>query len=165
MMELFFLRKVWNVLKIVLNNTVHVSAKIKLGPGATKLNEAWLAGKFDIIISEPILSEMVNIFRAEDADEQDIKTLEKVLRAYGILVKPTERINACRDPDDNKFLEAAVTGRADYFFFQLFLLIKLFFLKEKFGYIVSGDKDLRVLSPFRGIPIVTVRKCLRIIGI
>lgn len=55
------------MLKVVLNNTVHVSAKIKLGSGAVKLNDAWLeglpvlrqTGKFDIIISEPILNEMV----------------------------------------------------------------------------------------------------------
>ena len=88
---------------------------------------------------------MVNVFRAKGADEQDIQTLEKNFRAYGILVEPTEQINVCRDPDDNKFLEAAVAGRADY--------------------IVSSDKDLRVLSPSREIQIVTVRKFLRRIGI
>ena len=45
-----------------------------------------------------------------------------------------ERIAACRDPTDDKFLELAVNGRADL--------------------IVSGDADLLVLNPFRGIPIV-----------
>jgi predicted nucleic acid-binding protein len=39
----------------------------------------------------------------------------------------TERIVACRNPTDDKFLELAV----------------------------SGDKDLLTLHPFRGIPIVT----------
>lgn len=42
---------------------------------------------------------------------------------------------ACRDPRDDKFLELAVNGRADV--------------------IVSGDKDLLALHPFRGIPILT----------
>jgi PIN domain len=46
-----------------------------------------------------------------------------------------ERVVACRDPTDDKFLELAVTGDADV--------------------IVSGDLDLLVLNPFRGIPIVT----------
>jgi uncharacterized protein len=41
---------------------------------------------------------------------------------------------ACRDPTDDKFLELAVNGRADT--------------------IVSGDADLLVLNPFRGIAIV-----------
>lgn len=46
-----------------------------------------------------------------------------------------ERIAACRDPKDDKFLELAVNGRADV--------------------IVSGDADLLVLDRFRGIPIIT----------
>jgi putative PIN family toxin of toxin-antitoxin system len=51
------------------------------------------------------------------------------------LVRITERIAACRDPTDDKFLELAANGRADL--------------------IVSGDTDLLALNPFRGIPIVT----------
>ena len=49
-------------------------------------------------------------------------------------VQITERIVACRDPKDDKFLELAATGRADV--------------------IVSGDADLLALGPFRGILIV-----------
>ena len=47
----------------------------------------------------------------------------------------SERIAACRDPTDDKFLELAVNGHADV--------------------IVSGDADLLVLNPFRNIPILT----------
>lgn len=55
--------------------------------------------------------------------------------SFAELVLVTERISACRDPTDDKFLEVAVNCRADI--------------------IVSGDAELLVLSPFRGIPIVT----------
>jgi predicted nucleic acid-binding protein len=51
------------------------------------------------------------------------------------LVTITERVAACRDPKDDKFLELALNGRADV--------------------IVSGDADLLVLDTFRGIPIIT----------
>jgi uncharacterized protein len=51
------------------------------------------------------------------------------------LVAITERIAACRDPKDDKFLELAVSGKAEV--------------------IVSGDGDLLDLNPFRSIPIVT----------
>jgi uncharacterized protein len=48
---------------------------------------------------------------------------------------PEESIHVVEaDPSDNKFLEAAVAGQADY--------------------IVSGDNDLLSLNPFRGIPII-----------
>jgi putative PIN family toxin of toxin-antitoxin system len=59
----------------------------------------------------------------------------RTLLAGAELVSITERIAACRDPTDDKFLELAVNGQADL--------------------IVTGDADLLVLNPFRGIPIVT----------
>jgi uncharacterized protein len=55
------------------------------------------------------------------------------LLASAELVRITERIAACRDPTDDKFLELAVNGHADQ--------------------IISGDGDLLALNPFRGIPI------------
>lgn len=59
----------------------------------------------------------------------------KELLAAAELVTITERIAACRDPTDDKFLELAVNGYADF--------------------IVSGDADLLALDPFRGIAIVS----------
>jgi putative PIN family toxin of toxin-antitoxin system len=60
------------------------------------------------------------------------------------LVKITERIVACRDPTDDKFLELVINGRADV--------------------LVTGDLDLLVLSPFRGLPIITPRVFIQEIG-
>jgi putative PIN family toxin of toxin-antitoxin system len=56
------------------------------------------------------------------------------LVATAELVTIIEHVVACRDPTDDKFLELAINGRADR--------------------IVTGDPDLLVLNPFRGIPIV-----------
>jgi uncharacterized protein len=44
-----------------------------------------------------------------------------------------QRVQACRDPKDDKFLDVALCGEAQG--------------------IVSGDKDLLALHPFHGIPI------------
>jgi len=52
----------------------------------------------------------------------------------------TEQINECRDPKDNKYLELAVSGQASC--------------------IITGDNDLLVLNPFRGIEILTVDQFL-----
>jgi uncharacterized protein len=51
------------------------------------------------------------------------------------LVEINEPVIACRDSKDDKFLELAINGNADY--------------------LISGDRDLLVLHPFRGIPIIT----------
>ncbi len=56
------------------------------------------------------------------------------LRGTAQFIKPEITIAACRDADDNRFLELAVDGKADV--------------------IVTGDKDLLALHPFQGIPIL-----------
>jgi predicted nucleic acid-binding protein len=49
-------------------------------------------------------------------------------------------LKARRDPDDDKFLETAIAGEADC--------------------LVTGDGDLLVLDPFRGVRILTARAFL-----
>lgn len=101
-----------------------------------------------------ILSECIPIFSRETAQElYNTLTREKFLRyapegkrkmfyfhvmQSSEIVLPDERIDVCRDPKDNMFLEAAVAGNVDY--------------------LISGDKDLRALESFRGIPILTARE-------
>jgi putative PIN family toxin of toxin-antitoxin system len=68
----------------------------------------------------------------------------KKLLAAAETVTIIERIAACRDPTDDKFLELAVNGGADS--------------------IVSGDADRLALSPFRNIRIVTPAAFVRSVG-
>ena len=58
------------------------------------------------------------------------------------LVEVTSTIQACRDPKDDRILELAVDGRASF--------------------VVTGDADLLVLTPFRQIPIVTPANLLEL---
>ena len=64
----------------------------------------------------------------------------QALARKAVLVEIGERITECRDPKDDKFLELAVSAQAHV--------------------IVTGDEDLLVLHPFRGIPIVKSRAFL-----
>ena len=57
--------------------------------------------------------------------------------AVGEWVTLTGTLRACRDPDDDKFLETAILGRT--------------------GCIVTGDGDLLALDPFQGVRIVPPR--------
>ena len=50
------------------------------------------------------------------------------------LIEIFEAVAVCRDPGDDKFLELAVCGGADC--------------------LETGDPDLLVLNPFRGVPIL-----------
>lgn len=66
---------------------------------------------------------------------QTIRNFILNLVRIGEFIEPTEKIIVCRDPRDNKFLELALAGNVDC--------------------IVTGDKDLLVLNPFRGIKIIS----------
>jgi putative PIN family toxin of toxin-antitoxin system len=72
-------------------------------------------------------------------EEERAEFLAALVRE-AILVEPDTQVGECRDPRDNKFLELAVSGQA--------------------ACIVTGDSDLLVLNPFRGISILTPRQFL-----
>ena len=57
-----------------------------------------------------------------------------VLRSAAVWLTPTERVTDCRDAKDNKYLELALAAGART--------------------IVSGDADLLVLDPWRGVRIL-----------
>jgi putative PIN family toxin of toxin-antitoxin system len=84
----------------------------------TELSEVLARAKFDPYVSR------------EDR-QQFLRLLGGVVRVIPI----TQRITACRDPNDDKFLDVALNGEA-----QL---------------ILTGDQDLLELHPFHGIEIVS----------
>jgi len=77
----------------------------------------------------------IKYFAIEEKQAFIFKLLEKAE-----LVEIEESINICRDPKDDKFLELAVSGKADF--------------------IITGDQDLLVLNPFRNIEIITAHDFL-----
>ena len=60
--------------------------------------------------------------------------------AQALKITVTASIVACRDPKDDKVLELALTAAAPI--------------------IISGDKDLLTMNPFRGIEIMSPRQFL-----
>lgn len=98
-------------------------------------------GDYVLLYSTEILEEIVDVlgrprFRIKyGIQDRDVEALLALLVLRGEKVTPSQRIEACRDPKDDKFLEIAVEGRAEI--------------------LVTGDQDLLVLSPFQGIPFVT----------
>jgi predicted nucleic acid-binding protein len=64
------------------------------------------------------------------------RALIALLRRRVTLVTPSRRIRRCRDPDDDKFLECAVAGAAEW--------------------LVTADRDLLSLGAVEGVPVVDV---------
>ena len=92
-----------------------------------------------LLVSEATMGELADVLARPKLDPYvSVEERQQFLLLLGRIVEMVpilHRIRACRDPKDDKFLEAAVNGEADI--------------------IISGDRDLVDLHPFRGIPIVT----------
>ena len=91
-----------------------------------------------VLLSQPALDELDDVLARDDFDdyvslEDRADFIERFVRRSQF-ADPTEQVEACRDSDDDKFLELALSERA--------------------ACIVSGDKDLLALHPFRGVPIM-----------
>lgn len=92
-----------------------------------------------ILFSSSTLSELEDVLWRKKFDPYISHEERKQFLSSFILhsrpVEINETITECRDPRDNKFLELAVCGKADF--------------------IISGDEDLLILNPFRNIQILT----------
>jgi uncharacterized protein len=124
-------------MRLVVDTNVFVSAVIKVN-SLPFLVVRWIdqhGGLLKSVVTEQeVLSVLARPQIAAVTSPSLRNGLPKML-ARAELVVITERIAACRDPKDDKFLELAVNGHADL--------------------IVTGDADLLTLNPFREIPIVT----------
>jgi putative PIN family toxin of toxin-antitoxin system len=124
-------------MRVVLDTNVLVSAALKQQsmPGLAALVVERRGGLLKSLATEEQLFEVVaRPYFISLIDPETQAWLRKLMGAAE-LVTITERITACRDPTDDKFLELAANGRADL--------------------IVSGDGDLLALNPFRNIAIIT----------
>jgi putative PIN family toxin of toxin-antitoxin system len=129
--------------RFVFDTNVIVSALLmKKSTARDALDKARAAGA--ILLSMDVIEELREVLsrRAFDRyiDEEDRLRFLALLVKEATLVEITQKVKECRDPKDDKFLELAVNGSADF--------------------IVSGDKDLQVLHPFRNIPILSPREFL-----
>ncbi len=126
------------MIRIVLDINVCISA-ILFGGKPEVIIDLARRGKIEVIISEFIIGEIADILRRkfEWGNWQILEALEE-LREFTNLVIPRERVSIIsEDPIDNRILECALEGKADY--------------------IVSGDKrHLLPLKEFKGIKIISV---------
>ena len=127
-------------MRAVVDTGVFVGALIRPRGTTGAVLFALRRGDFTVIYSTDILVEIVDVlgrdkFRLKyHVLPDDINALVQLIRLRGELVIPKESISACRDPKDDKFLEAAKAAQADC--------------------IVSGDFDLLDMGSFEGIPIL-----------
>ena len=127
-------------MRAVIDTGIFVSALLRKQGTTGDVLRALRDGRFTAIYTTDIVVEIIDVlgrakFRTKyHIEPDDITALVNLIRLRGELVTPNQKVTACRDPKDDKFLEAALALQTDC--------------------IVSGDADLLDLTPFQEIPIL-----------
>ena len=126
-------------MKVVLDTNVLVSGIFYSGPPSAILR-AWEQRKFRLVLTLPIFEEYkeVAVRLGKHFPAIDITRLMDLIIVESDLCSPVALAHpVCADPKDDKFIAAAISGKAEV--------------------IVSGDKHLLKVSGYHGISVLTPR--------
>ncbi|MCK4400902.1 putative toxin-antitoxin system toxin component, PIN family [bacterium] len=124
--------------KVVIDTNVFVSAAV-LKKASSVIMEMWKNDKFILLFSPDIFDEYFEVIARPKfkQEERDIRELAKLLTERAVVVEPQIQLDVVKDdPDDNKFLECAMAGKADF--------------------IISGDHHLLSIKEYKQIKILTI---------
>ena len=129
------------MIRVLLDTNVLFSAII-FGGLPRKLLEKAYARMIQLTTSPVLLDELERKLRRKFiwADPILAETRHNLEQLCDVVSTVESITHIQADPDDNRVLECALAGNADC--------------------IITGDKDLLILHPFRNIPILTVRQFL-----
>jgi putative PIN family toxin of toxin-antitoxin system len=141
--------------KILIDTNVWVSAFLNPSGYPAKIITAWLEDKMQIVISMPLLKEILDVLQRPKIQKkykysaEEIKTYLDLIFQRAEKIEPAGNINLCRDTRDNIVLETALSGQAKY------LVTRDDDIKR--------DPDLIQAMSKSGIEVITVSRFLEVI--
>lgn len=137
-------------MRVVLDANVLISAIISSRGSPAQILSYWQEGELDLVVSLPILEELDRVIHHPklqaryDLREELVQEFLVLLGRRAAMVEPEERLAVIeRDPTDNRYLECALAGEAQYLF--------------------SGDSHLLNLEQYEGIRILTPTEFLALL--
>lgn len=131
-------------MRAVIDTNVLISAIFWPGKPKQLLNQV-RRRQITFLTSEVLLTELKQVLTRADKpfrlSEEKARRVLASIRDSAEVVLPHSTVTRCRDEADNRVLECALDGRADW--------------------IITGDTDLLELHPFEGIKITNVADFLR----
>ncbi|MYJ75272.1 MAG: putative toxin-antitoxin system toxin component, PIN family [Gammaproteobacteria bacterium] len=130
-------------MRVVIDTNVWVSRLLLADSVAARAVDSALRNS-EVIVSEPLIEELADVLAREKFDryvsladrEEFLRRILQVAATFPVL----SEVDDCRDADDNRLLALALDSQSDY--------------------ILTGDKDLLTMSPWRGILIISPRAFL-----
>jgi putative PIN family toxin of toxin-antitoxin system len=137
-------------LAIVLDTNVWISGIFFRRGVPARILAAWRDDRFEIVVTPDTLAELETKLRQKTIQFRADPTLADewldYIRTYARQVPPAGvAAGVCRDPKDDQFLDAAVSGGARY--------------------IVSGDKDLQALDIYQQVKVLPPREFVELMGL
>lgn len=129
--------------RVIVDTNVLIS-RLLLPSSAAGRAVSRLVEQAQLLVSDATLTELADVLtRAKFDAYVSIDDRQEFFRLFARLaemVTVTSSVRECRDPSDDKFLELAIDGKATL--------------------MVSGDKDLLAMSPYRTTSILTPAQAL-----
>jgi putative PIN family toxin of toxin-antitoxin system len=127
---------------VVFDTNVVISRYLSSKGPSAQVFDFWQKKIFDLLVSAPILEEYERALKCphvrarHQMSDTEIAEIIEEIADLAKMVRPTKRLTVITaDPDDDKFLECAVEGKATY--------------------IISGNKHLYDLKDYKGVQIFT----------
>ncbi len=130
-------------MKIVLDTNVFISGVFWSGPPHRVLM-LWAGNKINILVTKKILNEYLRILYKIDHSGDIARKWGAFVLENSLILEDKNLVQICRDPEDNKFLNCAIMGGANY--------------------LVSGDDDLLSLKLIGSTEIINPSKFLKSYG-
>ncbi len=133
--------------RVVLDTNVLISA-IGWRGNPRKVLDLCIEGELSLVQTQETLKELERVLQRPKFNFISVEKRQELLgdlRRISIKVTPEKNIGVIQeDPEDNKFLDCALAGKADY--------------------IVSGDWHLLTLKEHEGIKMVTASELLEVLS-
>ena len=132
-------------MRVVFDSNIFISALAIPGSQAEKAILRILSGHDTLLISQKILDETLSTLANKFS--RDIEALSRVavnLTEMSEMITPRKRLKVLKDDPDNRILECALEGDADF--------------------VVTGDKEMLRQKHYGGVRIITLREYLDMPG-
>lgn len=128
-------------MRVVFDTNIFISALVIPGSRAEKAILRILDGVDTLLISKPILDELLStLARKFSRSSEALSQVAVMMMDMAELVEPGNTVDVFDDDPDNRVLECAESGQADV--------------------IVTGDKEMLLLKRYQGIQLISLRDYL-----
>lgn len=131
------------MLRIVFDTNIFVSALLFNSQVCNQCLNHWIEGRTMVFTSPDLISEITLTLKRKGLSDESLRNLVHLLVTKTTALNPQTQTKTSRDPKDDFLLDLTQAGQVDY--------------------LVTGDNDLLVLSPWQNTQIIQPRHFLRLV--